>query len=189
MELVLERSTAHDHAQCRWSTFPTCCKVNLCTENLFSSYFPVSLYWSLKLHFLHLHTLHRELIAQRPRQNKSGEATRDSGLGRFRWNKNVIMQPWKQNTATCRIKEHILKVFSIKHALLLPCVSLPWASAVLSTGNYLVLRCCVRHFADAKGHMNATSSVWPWSMQHCSISLVSLYLHYGFESPRGASEI
>lgn len=103
--------------------------------------------------------------------------------------KNVTVQPWKQNIATCRIKEQILKVFSIKPALLLPCVSLPWASAVITTGNYLVLGYCVRHFADAKGHMAAASSVWPRSMQYCSISLVSLYLHYRFESPRGAGEI
>lgn len=48
---------------------------------------------------------------------------------------------------------------------------------------------CACHSADAKSNRTAASSVWPWSMQHSSISLVSLYLHYRFESPRGAGEI
>lgn len=72
---------------------------------------------------------------------------------------------------------------------MLPCVSLPQASAVLSSWRYLVLRCSAPHFADAKGHMTATSSVW--ALVHAALLHLSRFTVSALQVwiPRGAGKI
>lgn len=135
--------------------------------------------WSLKQTFLCLYPS-TGCSQHSQKQNSSTKTSRDSGQGHFSLNQRVLAHyatplPWKQNAARCLIKgtTSLGALFPSNLPLVAPCVIAISFSCRLTTVQCLI-------FADEKGHITATSSVWS---PHSAAPSHSVYSLFSVESP------